>query len=90
MTTVGGRYGTDYLLRAAWASSGWPSQLPTSPVCPSTFVDSTGRSCPVPITPMTFPKGRLPPVNPLAFWSITMYISDNGQWFYPNPLDKRR
>lgn len=27
-------------------------------------------------------------MNPLAFWSITMYISDNGLWFYPNALNK--
>jgi hypothetical protein len=90
VTTVGGRYGTDYLLRGAWASSGWPSQLPHVSVYPSTFVDSAGEK----LTganryTMTFPKGGLPPVNPLAFWSVTMYISDNGQWFYPNPLDKR-
>lgn len=90
VTTVGGRYGTDYLLRGAWASSGWPSQLPHVSVYPSTFVDSTGQKLSgAHRYTMTFPKGQLPPVNPLAFWSITMYISDNGQWFYPNPLDKR-
>lgn len=90
VTTVGGRYGTDYLLRGVWASSGWPSQLPHVSVYPSTFVDSTGEKLSGDTNyTMTFPKGQLPPVNPLAFWSITMYISDNGQWFYPNPLDKR-
>ena len=30
----------------------------------------------------------MPPVNPLAFWSITMYTEDDGLWFYPNPLNK--
>ena len=90
VTTVGGRYGTDYLVRGAWASSGWPSQLPHVSVYPSTFVDSTGEKLSGDNNyTMTFPKDQLPPVNPLAFWSITMYISDNGQWFYPNELDKR-
>ena len=38
---------------------------------------------------LTFPKGQLPPVNPLAFWSIAMYENTpTGLWFYPNPLNK--
>jgi hypothetical protein len=35
-----------------------------------------------------FKKGELPPINPLAFWSITMYQIDNGLWFYPNKLNR--
>ena len=89
VTLVGGRYGTDYLERAAWAALGWPSQLPQVSVYPTTFVDSQGRK----LTgankyQITFPKGGLPPVNPKAFWSITMYTIDNGLWFNPNPLNK--
>lgn len=89
VTNVGGRYGTDYLLRGAWASSGWPSQLPHVSVYPGTFVDSKGQKLDGTNNyTLTFAKGMLPPVNPLAFWSMTMYISDDGLWFYPNELNK--
>lgn len=90
VTTVGGRYGTNYLERGAWAVRGWPSQLPKVSVYPTTYVDGSGQK----LTgannyTLTFPKGQLPPVNPLAFWSITMYENTpTGLWFYPNPLNK--
>jgi len=90
VTSVGGQYGTDYLMRAAWAARGWPSQLPHVSVYPTTYSDSTGK----PLNgennyTLTFAKGQLPPVNPLAFWSITMYENDlTGLWFYPNALNK--
>jgi hypothetical protein len=35
---------------------------------------------------LTFPKDATPPVN--GFWSITMYLIDQGWWFVPNPLNK--
>jgi hypothetical protein len=86
---VGGRYGTNYLERAAWAATGWPSLLPNVSVVPITYVDSTGQNLSgANKYTLTFPKGQMPPVNPQAFWSITMYIIDNGLWFYPNPLNK--
>jgi hypothetical protein len=89
VTTVGGRYGTNYLERGTWAALGWPSQLPNVSLYPTTYVDGTGQK----LTgankyTLTFAKGHMPPVNPLAFWSITMYTIDNGLWFYPNPLNK--
>jgi hypothetical protein len=37
---------------------------------------------------LTFRRGEMPPVNPMAFWSITMYQIDNGLWFYPNKLNR--
>ena len=89
VTTVGGRYGTDYLVRGAWAASGWPSQLPHVSVYPSASVDSAGQQLNGANSyTLTFAKGMMPPVNPLAFWSLTMYISDDGLWFYPNELNK--
>lgn len=89
VTTVGGSYGTDYLQRGAWAANGWPSQLPNVSVYPTTYVDGDGKSLDGKNNyTITFPKGQLPPVNPLAFWSLTMYESDNGLWFYPNDLNK--
>ena len=89
VTTVGGRYGTDYLERGAWAASGWPSQLPNVSVYPTTSLDSKGRKLDgANHYTLTFAKDKMPPVNPLAFWSITMYTIDDGLWFYPNPLNK--
>jgi hypothetical protein len=90
VTTVGGRFGTNYLERGAWALKGWPSQLPNVSVFPTTFVDSKGQQLwGAHQYTLTFPKGQLPPVNPLAFWSITMYENTpTGLWFHPNPLNK--
>ncbi len=89
VTTVGGRYGTDYLERGAWAASGWPSQLPHVSVYPTTTLDSKGRKLSGTNNyTLTFKKDQMPPVNPLAFWSITMYTIDDGLWFYPNELNK--
>jgi hypothetical protein len=90
VTTVGGRYGTNYLERGAWAARGWPSQLPSVSVYPTTYVDSTGQKLSgANQYTVTFPKGQLPPVNLQAFWSITMYENTpTGLWFYPNPLNK--
>lgn len=86
---TGGRYGTNYLERAAWAAMGWPSQLPNVSIFPIAYVDSMGQKLSgANKYTLTFPRGQLPPVNPRAFWSITMYIIDNGLWFYPNPLNK--
>ena len=86
--TVGlGVYGTNYLKRATVAAYGWPANLQEDAVYPYTLTDSTGA----PLNgasnyTMTFPKGRLPPVN--GFWSITMYMIDDGWWFTPNELNK--
>jgi Protein of unknown function (DUF1214) len=35
---------------------------------------------------LTFRKDATPPVN--GFWSITMYLVDQGWWFVPNQLNK--
>lgn len=35
---------------------------------------------------LTFAKDATPPVN--GFWSITMYLIDQGWWFVPNELNK--
>lgn len=89
VTTSGAIYGTDYLTRAIWASNGWPSQQTQVSVYPTTYVDSTGAKLDgTNGYTLTFAKGELPPVNEMAFWSITMYQIDNGLWFYPNPLNR--
>lgn len=82
-----GRYGTNYLKRAVVAAFGWPANLQEDAVYPYTTVDSTGAT----LTganryTLTFANGQTPPVN--GFWSITMYMIDQGWWFVPNSLNK--
>lgn len=82
-----GTYGTNYMQRAVVAAFGWPANQEKDAVYPNTDVDSSGQK----LTgankyTLTFPKGETPPVN--AFWSITMYLIDQGWWFVPNQLNK--
>jgi hypothetical protein len=90
VTLAGGSYGTDYLLRAAWAARAWPGQLPTISLYPFTYVDGDGNA----LTgknryTLTFPKGQMPPVHEDGFWSVTMYLADkDGLWFHANPLKR--
>ena len=83
-----GTYGPgDYLKRAVVAAFGWPANQEDDAVYPYTEVDSKGQK----LTgankyTLTFAKGATPPVK--GFWSITMYLIDNGWWFVPNPLNK--
>ena len=82
-----GTYGTDYMKRGVVAAFGWPANQEKDAVYPYTETDSDGQ----PLNgannyTLTFPKGATPPVN--AFWSITMYMIDQGWWFVPNALNK--
>ena len=82
-----GVYGTDYMKRAVVAAFGWPANLQEDAVYPYTEVDSTGQK----LTgankyTLTFAKGQTPPVN--GFWSITMYVIDQGWWFVPEPAEQ--
>lgn len=82
-----GQYGTNYMKRAVVAAFGWPANLQEDAVYPYTLVDSTGAQ----LTgankyTLTFAKGQTPPVN--GFWSITIYLIDQGWWFVPNELNK--
>ncbi|MDH6235144.1 hypothetical protein M2281_005766 [Mesorhizobium soli] len=82
-----GTYGTDYLKRATVAAFGWPANQQLDAVYPYTEVDATGQQ----LTgahkyTLTFAKDATPPVN--GFWSITMYMIDQGWWFVPNPLNR--
>ncbi|MBW6401735.1 DUF1254 domain-containing protein [Roseomonas sp. HJA6] len=72
-----GRYGTDYMKRAAVAAFGWPANLQEDAVYPFTETDSEGR----PLTganryALTFAVRQAPPIN--GFQSITMYEIDEG------------
>jgi hypothetical protein len=82
-----GTYGTNYMKRAVVAAFGWPANQEKDAVYPYTEVDSTGQK----LTgankyTLTFAKGEMPPVE--GFWSITMYMIDQGWWFVPNKLNK--
>ncbi len=83
-----GTYGpATYLKRAVVAAFGWPANQERDAVYPYTEIDFTGQK----LTgankyTLTFPKGATPPVN--GFWSITMYMIDQGWWFVPNRLNK--
>jgi hypothetical protein len=88
LMTIGlGQYGTDYMKRAVVAAFGWPANLQYDAVYPYTTVDAKGETLSgANKYTLTFAKGQTPPVN--AFWSITMYMIDQGWWFVPNPLNK--
>ena len=82
-----GTYGTDYIKRAVVAAFGWPANQQKDAVYTYTEVDSTGQ----PLSgankyTLTFAAGATPPVD--GFWSITMYMIDQGWWFVPNALNK--
>lgn len=83
-----GSYGpATYTQRAVVAAFGWPANQERDAVYPNTQVDSAAQK----LTgtnkyTLTFPKDGTPPVN--GFWSITMYMIDQGWWFVPNPLNK--
>jgi hypothetical protein len=82
-----GVYGTDYMKRAVVAAFGWPANLQDDAVYPYTLVDSKGETLSgANKYTLTFAKGQTPPVN--GFWSITMYMIDQGWWFVPNALNK--
>ncbi len=80
-----GRYGTDYLLRAAVAAEGLGANLPRDAVCPVAIEDAGGQ----PFDGshryvLRVDARRLPPVY--GFWSLTMY--DDKMFFVPNPLGR--
>ena len=80
-----GTYGTNYLGRAVIAYGGLGANVVEDAIYPLTFVDENGeqlngRHRYV----LRFEKGRIPPVR--AFWSLTMYGSD--QFLVDNPLNR--
>jgi len=82
-----GVYGTDYMKRAVVAAFGWPANLEKDAVYPYTEVDAEGQKLTGANSyTVTFPKGHTPPAN--GFWSITMYMVDQGWWFVPNKLNR--
>ncbi|MFI8997780.1 DUF1254 domain-containing protein [Streptomyces sp. NPDC053542] len=80
-----GRYGTDYLRRAATAWQGLGANLPQDAVYPLVLTDRQGRQ----LTgarryTIHFAPGQTPPAH--AFWSLTMY--DRKGFLVPNPINR--
>ena len=69
-----GDFGTQYLLRAATARNGIGANYYLDAVYAGTGTDSTGTALNGQYQyTLTFAPGQLPPANPQAFWSVTMY-----------------
>jgi DNA sulfur modification protein DndE len=83
--TFTGKYGSDYLFRAAVAFVGLGANLPQDALYPITSVDGNGlRLSGANKYVMHFDKGKFPPVN--GFWSLTRY---NAEYFFvKNPLNR--
>jgi len=80
-----GRYGTDYLGRAATARLGLGANPPEDAIYINSTADGTGQ----PLNGgmcyrMHFEKTGLPPVR--AFWSVTAYDQDG--YFIANPINR--
>jgi len=69
-----GDYGTKYLLRASVARQGVGANYSADAVYAGGLQDNNGDTLKGAHTyQITFPVGQLPPSNPAAFWSVTMY-----------------
>lgn len=85
LTSGTGRYGNNYLWRAAVSEFGWGANMSNDAIYPSTKTDDTGAPLNGKnVYTVHFAKGETPPA--LGFWSITMY--DSSYFFYPNPQNK--
>jgi hypothetical protein len=82
---VVGRYGTNYVARAATARIAIGANPPEDAVYMSSEADSGGQSLRGSIAyKMHFDASQLPPV--LAFWSVTAY--DESGYFIANPINR--
>jgi hypothetical protein len=82
-----GVYGTAYTFRAFIAMFGLGANQPEDAVYPSISADVEGK----PFSGANryvihFDKGQTPPINPRAFWSITMY--NDKRFFVDNPINR--
>jgi hypothetical protein len=80
-----GRYGTNYMVRAATARLGFGANPPEDAVYINSTADSAGRALNGSNRyRMHFEKTNLPPVR--AFWSVTAYDQDG--YFIANPINR--
>ncbi|WP_397473789.1 DUF1254 domain-containing protein [Pusillimonas sp.] len=85
LTSEIGSYKNNYDMRAITALVGLGANLPEDAVYPRTAIDGTGE----PLSSqhqytLSFEAGKWPPAN--AFWSLTLYDSD--QALVVNPIDR--
>jgi hypothetical protein len=91
VSTVGigdrSNYKGDWTLRAGVAMGGIYAYDPVEAIDPFLATDSEGNKpdCSKNRYTLTFPKGKLPPVN--AFWSVTMY-DGKTQLLIDNPIHR--
>jgi hypothetical protein len=83
-----GAYGTRYLVRAATARGGLGANYFADAVYAGAFEDGAGQ----PLNgahqyTLHFGAGHLPPANPKAFWSVTMY-NQGLQNLVDNPINR--
>jgi len=80
-----GRYGTDYLKRAAVAATGLGANLPQDAINLVALTDQNGEMLKGNNSyVLHFPKGETPPVH--AIWSLTLY--NDQHTFVENALDR--
>ncbi|MDT3446136.1 MULTISPECIES: DUF1254 domain-containing protein [unclassified Pseudofrankia] len=73
-----GKYGTDYLTRAAVAAGLLAANVQEEAIYYGTRSDSTGKPLSGAASyQLHFPADHLPPAGPGGFWSLTMYGEDN-------------
>jgi hypothetical protein len=83
-----GAYGRSYLLRAVVAYSGLGANLYKDAVYAGAFEDSTGqRLNGAHGYTLHFDEGQFPPVDPRAFWSVTLYNSP-AENLFDNPIGR--
>jgi hypothetical protein len=80
-----GKYGTDYIWRAAVALTGLGANIKEDAIYSRATRDANGDLLDGSNSfAITFAKGQLPPVN--AFWSISLYNAKN--YFSANPIHR--
>lgn len=85
MALDGGRYGTNYLNRAAWTYFAIGTNLAEDAVYPNATKDSDGNALSGESKyVLRFPKDEMPPAQ--NFWSLTMYDKDG--YLVENPIKR--
>jgi len=85
--TIAGKFGTDYLIRAATAWKYIYVQAAEEAMYPTADMDNNGHQLngAVGRYELKFPGGQLPPAK--YFWSVTMYDKKNG-FLVHNPIER--